>query len=157
MRRFFAHSISVARSPAGRNLNGAGSVFAIWRSASAFDGRISPDALRREVAQLPERRRVERPRAHARDAERGEPRAQLARGLVGERDRHDLRRLERAGRDLLGDPPGDRRRLAGAGAREDADGAAHGLGRAPLLGVQAVERVHLATVPPPSARVSDER
>ena len=42
MRRFFAHSISVARSPAGRNLNGAGSPFAIWRSTSAFDGRIVP-------------------------------------------------------------------------------------------------------------------
>src|SRR5438105_12252041 len=42
MRRFFAHSISVARSPAGRNLYGAGSEFAIWRSASAFDGRILP-------------------------------------------------------------------------------------------------------------------
>src|SRR6266404_3719305 len=42
MRRFFAHSISVARSPAGRNVYGAGRVFAIWRSASAFDGRIFP-------------------------------------------------------------------------------------------------------------------
>ena len=46
MRRFFAHSISVARSPAGRNLNGAGSAFAIWRSANAFDGRILPDLAR---------------------------------------------------------------------------------------------------------------
>src|SRR5512146_198446 len=42
MRRFFAHSISVARSPAGRNLYGAGSRFAIWRSSSTFDGRIGP-------------------------------------------------------------------------------------------------------------------
>jgi hypothetical protein len=29
MRRFFAHSISVARSPAGRNFYGAGSELAI--------------------------------------------------------------------------------------------------------------------------------
>src|SRR4051812_42697025 len=42
MRRFFAHSISVARSPAGRNLYGAGRRFAIWRSKSTFDGRIAP-------------------------------------------------------------------------------------------------------------------
>src|SRR5690242_17691030 len=42
MRRFFAHSISVARSPAGRNLYGAGSRLAIWRSSRTFDGRIGP-------------------------------------------------------------------------------------------------------------------
>ena len=42
MRRFFAHSTSVARSPAGRNLYGAGSRFAICLSASAFEGRIRP-------------------------------------------------------------------------------------------------------------------
>ena len=157
MRRFFAHSISVARSPAGRNLNGAGSVFAIWRSASAFDGRIRPTALGCEVAQLAKRRRVERSGADALHPERGEASAQLAGGLVGEGDRHDPRRRERAGRDLLRDPARDRRRLARARAREDADRAAHRLGRAPLLRVQAVERVHLATVPPPSARVRDER
>ena len=114
-------------------------------------GQDPPDALRCEVPQLPERRRVERSRPDALHPERGEASAQLARGLVGEGDRHDPRRLERAGRDLLGDPAGDRRRLAGARARKDADGAAHGLGRAPLLRVQAVERVHLATVPRPAA------
>ena len=152
MRRFFAHSISVARSPAGRNLNGAGRVFAIWRRASAFEGRIRPTRSGakwrnwRSAAEwkVPARTRCTPSAASAS--------AQLARGLVGEGDGHDPRRLERAGRDLLGDPAGDRRRLAGAGAREDADGAAHGLGRAPLLRVQAVERVHLATVPPRSAR-----
>jgi hypothetical protein len=42
MRRFFAHSISVARSPAGRNLYGGGSELPIWRSGSAFEARILP-------------------------------------------------------------------------------------------------------------------
>ena len=120
-------------------------------------GQDPPDALGCEVPQLAKRRRVEGSGADALHPERGEACAQLAGGLVGERDGHDPRRLECAGRDLLGDPAGDRRRLAGARAREDADGAAHGLGRAPLLRVQAVERVHLATVPPRSARVRDER
>ncbi len=115
-------------------------------------GQDPPDALGCEVPQLAKRRRVEGSGADALHPERGEASAQLAGGLVGEGDRHDPRRLERAGRDLLRDPAGDRRRLAGARAREDADGAAHGLGRAPLLRVQAVERVHLATVPPRSAR-----
>ena len=110
-------------------------------------GQDPPDALGCEVPQLAKRRRVEGSGADALHPERGEASAQLARGLVGEGDRHDPRRLECAGRNLLGDPAGDRRRLAGARAREDADGAAHGLGRAPLLRVQAVERVHLATVP----------
>src|SRR5581483_1110397 len=41
-RRFFAHSISVARSPAGRNLYGAGRRLASWRSRSTFEGRIFP-------------------------------------------------------------------------------------------------------------------
>src|SRR5438105_4556123 len=42
MRRFFAHSISAARSPAGRNLYGARKRLPIWRSRSAFDGRMRP-------------------------------------------------------------------------------------------------------------------
>ena len=42
MRRFFAHSISVARSPAGRNLYGAGNLLAICRSISTFDGKMGP-------------------------------------------------------------------------------------------------------------------
>ena len=104
------------------------------------------ELVRGEVAELPERRGVERPRAHARHAERGETYAQLTARLVGERHRHDLRRVERAGRDLLRDTARDRRRLAGAGAREDAHGAAHRLGGAPLLRIQSVERIHPATV-----------
>ena len=42
IRRFLAHSISVARSPAGRKRYARGSPFAICRSSSAFDERIRP-------------------------------------------------------------------------------------------------------------------
>ena len=54
--RFFAHSISVARSPAGRNLYGAGSRLPICRSSSAFVERIRPGspAKRRSSASAAE-------------------------------------------------------------------------------------------------------
>ena len=104
------------------------------------------DLAGREVTQLPQRCGVERARADASDPECGEARAQLASRLVGERHRHDLRRVERTGRNLLRDAPRDRRRLACPCAGEDAHRAAHGLGRAALLGVQAIERVHRCTV-----------
>ena len=84
---------------------------------SAFDGRIRPDRVGPEVAELRQRRRVEGRRAHAGHAEPLEPRAHLARRLVGERDREDLRRRERARGDLVRDPVRDRRRLARARAR----------------------------------------
>src|SRR5439155_11945122 len=71
------------------------------------------DPVRCEVAQLGERRRVERPRLDRSRAERGEPRPQLARGLVGEGDSEDLLAPERVARDLVRDPARDRRRLAG--------------------------------------------
>ena len=51
------------------------------------------------------------------DAERREPGLHHAGGLVGEGDREDLARRERARRDLVGDPPRDRRRLARARRR----------------------------------------
>ena len=117
MRRFFAHSISVARSPAGRNLNGAGQRVARSGGArapsTAGSARPSSGAKWRSCRSAAEWNVEARTPRHA---ERREPRSQLARRLVGERDRHDLRRRERAGRDLLGDPPGDRRRLARARA-----------------------------------------
>ena len=62
---------------------------AIGSSSSAFDGR-SCRAVAAEVAQLRERRGVERPRRDARGAERIEPRAHLGRRLVRERDGEDL-------------------------------------------------------------------
>src|SRR5205823_3440975 len=80
------------------------------------------------------------------DAERSQARAQLAAGLVREGHRHELRRREGTRRDLVGEPPGDRRRLARAGPGEDADRAAHRLDGAPLLRVQTVERIHGGTV-----------
>src|SRR5919197_1059320 len=78
---------------------------------------------------------------------RGAPRAELGRRLVGEGDGEDLAGREGAGRDLVGDPPRDRGRLAGAGAGEDADGPADSLGRAPLLRIQALED-HVPTLEP---------
>src|SRR5947209_14455848 len=95
---------------------------------------------------------MERRGAHALDAQRAQPCAQLARGLVGEGDRDDRGRVERAARDLPRDASGDRRRLAGACAREDAHGPARCLRGSALLRVQASENalgVHRSTVPGP--------
>ncbi len=105
-----------------------------------------PHLVGPEMAQLTEGGGVERGSADAAGAKRGQSRLQLAGGLVGEGDRHDLRRRERTGRHLLRDAPGDRGRLARAGTRENADRAADSLGRAPLLGIQPVEGVHRATL-----------
>ena len=103
------------------------------------------------MPQLAQGRTVEGRRAHSGDAEQREPLAQLARRLVRERDRHDLRRGKRARDHLLRDPAGDRGRLAGARPREDAHRSAHRLRGAPLLGIQAAKWVHPATVPAPAA------
>ena len=137
-RRFFAHSTSVARSPAGRNLYGGGSRLPIWRSSSAFVERMRPGspAKRRSSASAAEwnvdARTPSTPSAC-------EPRPQLAGRLVGERDRDDVRRRERAARHLPGDSPRDRRRLAGARAREDADRPVRRLDGGALLVVQSGE------------------
>ena len=92
-----------------------------------------------EIGQLREGRGVEGPRLDTRGAEGREARAELARGLVRERDREDLGGLERARRDLVRDPPRDRCRLARAGAGEDADRAGHLLRGTALLGIEPVE------------------
>ena len=58
-------------------------------------------------------------------------------------------RLELADCNLVGDPARDRRRLARAGARKDADRPAHGLHRPKLFRVEAGENpvlVHPCTV-----------
>ncbi len=109
-------------------------------------GEDPADLARREVAQLRERRRVERARPHAAGAEGREPRPHLARRLVGERDGEDLGRRERARCDLVRDPPSDRRRLPRPGPREDAHRPAHGLDRAALLRIEPFED-HRPTVP----------
>ena len=137
-RRFFAHSISVARSPAGRKRNAPGSELPIRRRSGAFEGQ-DPARIALEVAEQRERRRVEGRGAHAVGAERTQPRAELARRLVGERHRDDLLRREGAARDLPRDPARDRRRLAGPGAGEDAQRPARRLHSGALLGVQPFE------------------
>src|SRR5262249_37296380 len=67
-------------------------------------------------------------------------------------DGEDLVSAESTDGDLVGDPPGDRRRLARPGPGEDADRPAHRLDGTPLLPVQPVEdpaRVHAATLARP--------
>ena len=99
--------------------------------------------------QLTQRRRVERPRRDAADAEPLQPPAHLGRCLDGERDREDLVGLELADRDLVRDPARDRRRLSRSRAGEDADRPAHRLDGAALLRVQPGEDgilVHPCTV-----------
>ena len=55
-------------------------------------GGKDPARVSLEVAEQGQRRRVEGGRPHTVDAQRAEPRAQLARGLAGERDGHELLR-----------------------------------------------------------------
>ena len=98
-----------------------------------------PARIALEVAEQRERRRVEGRGAHAVRAERTQPRPELARRLVGERERDDLLRREGAARDLPRDPARDRRRLAGPGAGEDAQRPARCLHSGALFGVQAFE------------------
>ncbi len=104
------------------------------------------DAVGCKMAQLPEGGGVERAGADAAGTERLEAGAQLTGRLVGERHCHQARRRERSRGDLIGESPRDRRRLPRAGPRQNADGAAHRLCCAALLGVQALENVHRGTV-----------
>ncbi len=92
-----------------------------------------------EERELRERGGVERHCAHPLDAQRCEPRAHPTCGLVGEGHREDLLGEKRAGRHLVRDPVGDRRRLPRARARENADGPANRLRGPPLLRVQPSE------------------
>jgi hypothetical protein len=83
----------------------------------------------REVAHLPQRRRVERARLHPADPERGQPGAHLRRRPGGERDRQHVLGRDRPAQRPVGDPVGDRPGLAGARTGEDADragGRGHG-------------------------------
>ena len=112
------------------------------------DGR--PRTAFPELVQVGKRRRVERTGVHALDAEPREPALELARGLLGERDRQDLLRRERPGGDLIGDPMRDGGRLAGAGAGQDGDRATVRAGRLTLLLVQVLEdllSVHPSNLP----------
>jgi len=78
-----------------------------------------------EPTELGEGGGMERAGLDAAHAERGETFLQLPGGLLGEGHGQDPIRREGAGRHLVGDSTGDRGGLAGAGAREDRDGATH--------------------------------
>ena len=156
MRRFCAHSISVARSPAGPELERRRQRVGDVAEDERLRGQDPPDRAGREVAQLRERGGVERPRLHAVGAEGREPRRISPAALSVKVTARISPGREGAGRDLVRDPAGDRRRLAGPGAGEDADRPADELGGAPLLGVQAGEDGGGSTRPcyeggPPSA------
>src|SRR5262249_55016763 len=102
-------------------------------------GQDAPGRLAAEAVQHSERRGVEGRSAGAFDPERLQPPPHLRCSLVGERDREDLFGPKRAARHLVRNPTRDRGRLPGAGAGEDADRAAAGPDRAPLLGIQPGE------------------
>ena len=118
-------------------------------------GRYGPPGVPfPEAVELRQGRRVERAGVDAVGAETGEPALELARGLLGERDRQDLRRGEGVGRDLIRDAVRDRGGLAGAGSGQDGDRSALRSGRLTLFLVQSLEdllSVHT------SDRTSDDR
>ena len=92
-----------------------------------------------EARELRERGRVERPRLDAVDVERSETPLQLTGGLVGERDREDLRRVERAAPNLARDAMRDRGGLARPCAGQDGDRSAEREGGFTLGIVQSGE------------------
>src|SRR5207247_345719 len=94
------------------------------------------DAVGRVLVQLAQRGGVEGARSYTTCAQRLEPGAKLARGLVRERDGEDLAWAERAACNLVGNPVRDRRRLARARAGEDAHRPADRIDGTPLLWVQ---------------------
>ena len=84
---------------------------------------------------------MEGARLDAGGTEAVEPAAHLAGRAGGERHRQHLgRRVEPLG-DAVGDPVGDRARLAGARTGQHADRAAQRLGDLALLGVEGSEEV----------------
>jgi hypothetical protein len=106
----------------------------------------SAEDTRREVLQLSQGCGVEGAGLHAVRTEVAQSGPQLARGPGGERDREQLSGGYRRGAHLIGDPVGDRSRLAGAGTGEHTHRASDGLSRGPLLGIQALEhnrRIHV--------------
>jgi hypothetical protein len=77
--------------------------------------------------------------SNAFDTQRTQSSAELTGGLVGERHRHDLLRLEGSGRDLPRDSARNRGRLSRPGTGEDAHGPTGRLHGGTLFGVQAFE------------------
>ncbi len=104
--------------------------------------------LRPEVGQLPEGRRVEGARRHAERAQGAQTTAELGRRPRREGEGHYPVGRVHAGRDAVRDAVRDRPRLARARAREQADRPEKGLGREPLLVVEArdeIDGLHLRT------------
>jgi hypothetical protein len=90
----------------------------------------------REEAHLPQGGRVERAGLDALDTEPDQPGAQLGGGPRGERHGEHVPGGDVAGEDPVGDAVGDRARLAGTGAGQDADRTGRGRHRRPLLLVE---------------------
>ena len=114
----------------------------IWSSVSRIVKLgFRPDQLGMPPQQ-PRRQRMERAEPPALDRpadERAHPRLHLVRGLVGEGDGEDLRRIGAAGRQDVREPRGQHPRLAGAGAGQHQHGAVDRLDRRALRLVQGVD------------------
>ena len=139
-----AHSISLARSRAAvrsvRTPDRAAASPTSRALLSTTSGSARPSSSRvGEVAQLAQRRGVERARLHRRHAEVGQPGPHLRRGPGGEGDREHMPGLDLAGQHPVGDAVRDGAGLAGAGAGEDADPAGGRGDRGPLLVVEPGE------------------
>ena len=104
-------------------------------------GQLGALDARPEVAELAQRRGVERPRLDPAGAERAQPPAHLAGRPGRERDRQHLGGGVDPARDAVRDPVRDRPGLAGAGAGQHPDRAAERLGDLALLGVEGGEEV----------------
>ena len=104
-------------------------------------GRRPAVHLGPEVADLPERGRVERARLHRARTHGAQAGAHLARRAGGEGDGEDLERVVDTAGHAVGDPVGDRPGLAGAGAREDPHRPPQRGCDLALLGVEGLEEV----------------
>ena len=104
--------------------------------------RLAPEQPR---AQGVERRDPHLPAVHVEQLL--DTRPHLLGGLVGERDGKDRRRVGVALADEVGDAVRDDARLAGAGARQDQDGAVRLQNRLLLFRVEAGNEIHVAGRP----------
>ncbi len=98
--------------------------------------QLAADVAGPEVLDLAQRRGVEGPGLDPGDAQRAQPPAHLPGRARGEGHGEDLLGDVRTGEHAVGDPRGDRPRLAGARAGQHADRAAQGGGDLVLLGVE---------------------
>ncbi len=103
-------------------------------------GQRNPRDLRPEVAELPQRGRVEGPGLHPGCAEYPQPATQLTRGPRGKGHSEDLAGRDCPRTDQKGDPMGDRPGLARTRAGQDADRADRGEYREPLLGIKCLDQ-----------------